>query len=491
MRRRTIVAAGASAVALTAAARQRATARSLLSDRQRVALERRARVWKLTARNGARLAVAKTRGVTASEARRAELDEQFAIRTAKDVAAELGQMKGALMKAGQLVSFIVEALPDEAQQALATLQADAPPMAPSLAAQVVREEFGQDPDRLFLDWDPTPIAAASVGQVHRAVLHDGRVVAVKVQYPGVGDAIGADLDNVEALYAVFGAFALKGLDTKALVDELRARMVEELDYRLEARNQAEFASFYDGHPFIRIPSLVPEYCSTRVLCSEWVDGWSWAEFAARADEPARRRAGEAIWRFAQGSVHRMGAFNGDPHPGNYRFHPDGTVTFLDFGLVKRWSAGEWDRLSPSLDAILAGDPARLMAAMEAVDFLRPGSGLAPQQVFDYVSTPYRPYLVERFAFDRRFVRDAMSTILDLNGPHAAVIERLNMPVSFVILDRVVWGVSALLGKLGVEGPWRSMLLEYRDAANEPATEMGRADAAWWAARQPSGKRSAR
>jgi predicted unusual protein kinase regulating ubiquinone biosynthesis (AarF/ABC1/UbiB family) len=482
VRRSTIVAGtgvaiGTGAVAV-AAKRGGLLRRASLPLRSRVAIERRARVWKLTARNGVRFAGNKVRGVRASDERKAELDERFAIRTAQDVANELGQMKGAMMKAGQLVSFIIEALPDEAQAALATLQADAPPMAPSLAAQVVLDELGAPPDQVFLDWNPTPVAAASVGQVHRAVLRDGREVAVKVQYPGIADAIGADMDNVEVLYGLFGAFALKGLDTKAMVEELRTRMVEELNYRREAANQTEFAAYYSGHPFIRIPSVVPEYSTARVITSEWVDGLSWNEFIATSDEPARQRAAEVLWRFTQGSVHLLGAFNGDPHPGNYRFHPDGTVTFLDFGLVKRWSPGEWERLSPSLDGILAGDPVALVEIMEQVEFLRPGHGLDPQAVYDYVSTPYAPFLAETFRFDRSFVKDAVATILDINGPHAKVIAALNLPVSFVILDRVVWGISALQGKLGAVGPWRAMLAEYRTPGSPPASELGVADAAW-------------
>lgn len=484
MRRRTVVAVGAAAAGASVAAA--ATARMVRSPARQVRLRRQATVVRLTARNAARFLGVRVMGRVAGDERRAALETQAAIRTAEDVAEQLGHMKGALMKVGQLVSFIVEALPEDAQQALSTLQANAPPMAPSLAAEVVREELGGDPERIFLDWSPAAFAAASVGQVHRAVGRDGRALAVKVQYPGVGDAIAADLDNAELLYAMFSAFALKALDTKALVDELRVRMSEELDYRLEARNQQAFAEHYAGHPFIRIPRVVPELSTQRVLTSEWVDGDDWATFSRTAGPDARQRAGEIIWRFAQGSVFRFGAFNGDPHPGNYRFHRDGSITFLDFGLVKRWGAGEWEQLAPSLDAILAKDPVRLVDAMEAVGFLRPGHGLDPAQVCEYVSAPYVPYLTDEFTFTREFVATTLGRIIDVKGPFAPVIERLNMPASFVILDRVVWGVSALLGKLGAAGPWRSMLAEYRDGAR-PATPLGAADARWWARRQDVGR----
>ena len=311
--------------------------------------------------------------------RRAELDEQFAIRTAEDVAKELGEMKGVLMKAGQLVSFIFEALPEDAQAALATLQADAAPMAPSLAAGVVTAELGSPPERVFLDWTDLPVAAASIGQVHRAITAGGLDVAVKVQYPGVGEAIESDLDAAEMMYAMFSMMMLKGLDAKAFVDELRARMREELDYELEARNVVEFAALYAGHPWVRVPRLVPELSTKRLLTTEWVDGMSFEQFRATGSYATKQRAAEVLWRFAQHAVLRCGMFNGDPHPGNYKFHHDGSITFLDYGLVKRWTPGEWESLSPTLDAIVVHrDPDALVAAMETAGFLRSGHGLAPR-----------------------------------------------------------------------------------------------------------------
>ena len=430
------------------------------------------------ARNGVRFVVHRGRRSFSRGDQRVKLDDRFTIRTAEDVARELGNMKGALMKFGQLLGFIMEALPIEAQQALAVLQSDAPPMAPEAAEAVVTAELGSAPHKVFLDWSTMPVAAASVGQVHRAITRDGRDVAVKVQYPGVGDAIEADLDNTEGLYRLMGAFALKGLDTKGLVDELRARMIEELDYRLEAVNQREFADHFAGHPFVRIPSVDSATSTGRVLTTEWIDGLSFTEFMALATPKAMQRAGESIWRFAQYAVNDLRAFNGDPHPGNYKFSTEGDVTFLDFGLVKRWTLDEWEHLQPSLEAIvLHRDPERLLAAMESVGFLKPNHGLAADTVYEYVSTPYTPYLTERFQFTRNFVKDAMATIIDVKGPHAHVIERLNMPSSFVILDRVVWGVSAILGKLQVEAPWRSMMLEYL-SAGPPATPMGEEAAEW-------------
>jgi predicted unusual protein kinase regulating ubiquinone biosynthesis (AarF/ABC1/UbiB family) len=255
-------------------------------------------------------------------------------------------------------------------------------------------------------------------------------------------------------------------------------MREELDYRIEARNIVEFRAHFDSHPFVTIPDLIPEHCGHRVLTTEWVGGLSWNDFRDTASPAALRRAGESIWRFAQHAILRVGAFNGDPHPGNYKFSPDGDVTFLDFGLVKRWSPGEWELLRPSMEAIiLHRDPERLVATMETSGFLNAGHALEPQAVFDYVSTPYRPYLTDTFTFSREFMRDTVARIIDVNGPHAEVIERLNMPASFVILDRVVWGISALLGKFELTAPWRAMLLEYL-VGDDPATPLGWQELEW-------------
>ena len=280
------------------------------------------------------------------------------------------------------------------------------------------------------------------------------------------------------MYTVFSALALNGLDARGLRRRATSPDAGGVDYRLEARNVAEFARHFTGHPWVRIPELLPELSTERVLTTEWTEGMSWEQFAATAPPETKQRVGEVIWRFGQHSIQRLGVFNGDPHPGNYRFHHDGSVTFLDFGLVKRWEPGEWQRLEPSLDAIVVHrDPELVVGAMESSGFLAEGHGLDPQSVYDYVSSPYRPYLVDHFTFTRDWMRETLARIFDLGGPHAAVIAKLNMPPSFVILDRVVWGVSAILGKLEVSGPWRDMLLEYR-IGGPPATQLGADEAAW-------------
>ena len=447
-------------------------------------LVRTGRLGRLGLRRALALVPHTARRLAADREAREALDRQFVIRTAEDVARELGNMKGAVMKAGQLIGFIVEALPPEAQQALASLQSEAPPMAPSLAEQVIVDELGRHPSQLFREWEPVPVAAASIGQVHRARLHDGRLVAVKVQYPGVGETITGDLANVELLYAMFSAFALKSLDVRAMVDELRRRMIEELDYRREAADQQYFADLYRGHPFIRVPEVHHELCTGRVLVSDWVDGLSWADFERTATPEARQRAAEVLFRWAQQCIYRHRIFNGDPHPGNYRFHEDGTVTFLDFGLVKRWTDAEVATLWPVIEPLLAADPVGTVREMVTAGFLQPDHGLDPDEVYAYVSAPYRPYLVDTFTFTRSYVGETLGAILDVRGPYQHIVERLNLPVSFVILDRVVWGMSALLGKLEATNRWRAILDEYRIDA-PPATELGRLEAAWRAGRSPT------
>jgi predicted unusual protein kinase regulating ubiquinone biosynthesis (AarF/ABC1/UbiB family) len=449
----------------------------LLDERRRLTVSRRARVVRLTARRGADWAVVKMRGRGASDAARAELEAQYTIRTAEDVARELGQMKGVMMKVGQYVSFMVEGMPPEAQASLATLQADAPPMAPSLAEQVVREELGDAPQRLFLRWDPTPVAAASIGQVHRAVLHDGRLVAVKVQYPGVDLAISSDLDQVEQIYEALAGAAMRNLDVSALIGEVRSRLGDELDYRIEAAAQTDFADRYAGHPFIRVPAVVTERSARRVLTSEWVDGQRWDQFLNTATPGRRQRAAEVLFRFFLGSLHRGGMFHSDPHPGNYLFHDDGSVTFLDFGLVKRWRHGELEGLNPVIDGILNGDAVALCDALVFAGFLSPASTLDPKLVLDFVSMPYRGMIEETHTYQRGEVTKAISTMVNLGGPYADVFTSFNVPTSFVMFDRMMWGLTALMCRLEGSNRWGGILSEYRKGT-PPVTELGELEATW-------------
>jgi predicted unusual protein kinase regulating ubiquinone biosynthesis (AarF/ABC1/UbiB family) len=215
-----------------------------------------------------------------------------------------------------------------------------------------------------------------------------------------------------------------------------------------------------------------------------VGGMRFQEFVYSATPEERNRAGEVIARFTQGSIHRHGVFNGDPHPGNYRFHSDGSVTFLDFGLVKRWSEGELASLTGVLDHILDDDAQGVVDAAVAAGFLAPDHGLDPQHVLKYVKSPYEPFLSDDFTYTRDWTGKALARAIDLQGRYGDVIKAMNMPPSYVILDRVIWGVSAILGRLEARNDWRSLLAEYRKDS-PPSTELGRIEAAW---REAAGQR---
>ena len=310
------------------------------------------------------------------------LDREHEIRSAEQVAAELGNMKGALMKLGQMVSYLDEGLPEHLRAALAQLQHDAPPMSGELAASMIESELGRHPDELFAEWDPVPIAAASIGQVHRAITREGVAVAVKVQYPGVGAAIEADLGSVGLLFGGLGQI-FPGLDSGPLVAELRLRLREELDYEREARHQQQFADYYEGHPFIHIPYVLPEYSSARVLTTELAEGVRFAEAETWSQEE-RNLAAETIFRFVFGSLYRLRLFNGDPHPGNYLFQPGGRVTFLDFGLVTPFGDAEMAALAladrehgaqPGPGRVPAGGGGGRVPEAGRTDLRRPGRRL--------------------------------------------------------------------------------------------------------------------
>jgi predicted unusual protein kinase regulating ubiquinone biosynthesis (AarF/ABC1/UbiB family) len=271
------------------------------------------------------------------------------------------------------------------------------------------------------------------------------------------------------------------MDVTSLIAELRRCMGNELDYRIEADNQTEFARRYVGHPFIRVPAIVPERSARRVLTSEWVDGQRWDQFLTTASYARRQQAAEVLFRFALGSLYRTGMFNGDPHPGNYLFHNDGTVTFLDFGLVKRWAPGELEGLQPAIDGILDRDPVAVCDSLVFAGFLSPVSTLDPKHVLEFVSVPYRGLLTDTYTYQRGEVTKALATMVNLGGPFAEVFTSFNLPVSFVMFDRMMWGLTSLLCRLEATNHWRGILAEYRKGT-PPATELGHLEAAWSAQR---------
>ena len=351
--------------------RRRRRPGSDLAGTTRLRVERGRAAIQLAVRGGVRYASSAPRLFAAAGEHRQQLRTDLALQTAEDVATTLGAMKGVLMKIGQMASYVDDGLSPAVRRTLSRLQDSVPPMSAELAAQVVTEEFGLPPEQVFGRWDPEPIAAASIGQVHRAITRDGRAVAVKVQYPGIAETIAADLQNVALLRRMLRITA-PSQDVDALIAELRDRVLEELDYRREARNQQTIAAHFAGHPTIHIPGIVSELSTRRVVTSELADGARFAELAGWSQQE-RDLAAETIYRFTFRSLYGAHLFNGDPHPGNYLFHGGGRVTFLDFGLVKSFSPAE---LQPLIDMVrylcVDEDPEGFRAAMVRAGFLHPG-----------------------------------------------------------------------------------------------------------------------
>jgi predicted unusual protein kinase regulating ubiquinone biosynthesis (AarF/ABC1/UbiB family) len=457
---------------------------------RRTWLGRSASLARLGAKVGGTYASTAARKAFASAERRIELDDRRRLTTAAAVADQLGQMKGALMKLGQMASYLDEGLPEPLRMALAQLRTNAPPMSADLAAEVIERELGTAPDRLFLEWDPEPIAAASIGQVHRAVVVDPdtgieRAVAVKVQYPGVDAAIAADLRNADLLGALLRQ-GFGGLDPDELVAEVRERLVEELDYRREARNQQEFVDFYRGHPHVRIPEVLPALSTGRVLTSELIVGSDWSELLEWG-QTERDMAGETIFRFVFRSLYRMRAFNGDPHPGNYLFHGDGTVTFLDFGLVKHFTPGELATFGSMVKAAAVDhDAAEFRTIVERAGMLRPGAPASTEEVGAYFSQFYEPVRTDRhMTWTGAYASSLVRHTFDRSSP---IAQYATVPRAFVFIQRINLGLYALLGELGASGNYRKIAEElwpFVDAA--PSTPLGEQEAAWLAAHPRRGR----
>ena len=410
---------------------------------------------------------------------------EFHLRNAERYAGFLSDSKGVLMKAGQLLSFVDSAglIPSEYeavyQTAFSALQADATPMDAEVVYAVVEAELGAPPEERFAEFSPTPLAAASIGQVHAARLRDGTPVAVKVQYPGAAQAIRDDLANgallATAIRMVQGFIpALGNVDAKALVEEVSARIGEELDYVTELANQAEFADKYRGHPFIRIPEVFPEHSSASVLTMELVDGHRW-DAAVKRDQAMRTHWAEVIDRFVYGSIRRFGLFNADPHPGNYLFHDDGTVTFLDFGCVKRFTPEFVAELYLLDEAVIHGRANELKAHFVRMGFLPDAPEPPADAVLEWYRPVYEPLTAPQpFTFTREFAASVVQRMYDPFGPTADVIRRFDLPKDFLFLNRIYIGLNSVLAALGATGDWRNIYEEYRVGA-KPITELGEAE----------------
>jgi predicted unusual protein kinase regulating ubiquinone biosynthesis (AarF/ABC1/UbiB family) len=414
---------------------------------------------------------------------------EFHLRTAERYAELLGRSKGALMKVGQMLSFaaVGSAVPRELQaiyqQALAGLRSEAPPMAPGLARVILEAELGDRIESAFAELDWEPFAAASVGQVHAARLKDGREVAIKIQYPGVAEAIRADLRNAELLATVLslavGGLFPRGLklDLRSMAREIGARIEEELIYTQEASNQAEFAEHYRGHPFIHVPETIGELCTDRVLTQELVRGLCWDE-ALASEQALRDQWAEAIHRFVYGSYYRLSLFNADPHPGNYVFHEDGSVSFLDFGSVKRLRRDRIEMLVAIYRECLRGDVQGTWRASVEAGMWRSSDPVSAEEVFAYwrEDNPL-VWATKRFVASPDNVGRGIERRFSPAGPSANALRHCTMPPDYALLARAEIGAMSVIAQLRAGNDWRSFAVEYcEDAA--PLTAMGKSERAF-------------
>ena len=414
---------------------------------------------------------------------------EFYVRTAERYAELLGHSKGALMKAGQMLSFVsaAPAVPEEFQAiyqaALTRLRDDAPPMAPELARAVLERELGQRTESVFAQFDWEPLAAASIGQVHAAQLHDGRAVAVKIQYPGVADAIEADLKNSELLATFFGLlFGLSArkasFDLRGMAHELGIRITEELDYRLEAANQAEFADIYRGHPFIRVPEVIGELCTGRVLTQELVQGKSWSE-AIACDGDLRSRWAEAIYRFVYGTNLRFCMFNADLHPGNYLFHDDGSVSFLDFGCVKRLRREQVDVIISVGRACMRGDVLGTWRACVEGEFCRSTDPVTPEEVYVFWRESWELFWAEQpFTITPECATRWIEQKYSPTGPSANAFRYFTASPEYAAMGRIELTTASLVAELHATNYWGSMADEFFEG-KAPLTALGKLDHAFF------------
>ena len=446
---------------------------------------RLARVGYAAANQAARQAGTRAANVTRSEERAQAALERRQLEAAEQIVTVLGGMKGAAMKLGQVLSFVdLGIVPPEDrerfQAKLASLRDAAPAVSFEQMRKVIERDLDEPIARAFADFDPEPIAAASIGQVYRATLRDGREVAVKVQYPGIGDAVRADMKNLGVLLRLAHSITPE-LDTKAVGDEVRDRVVEELDYELEAANQRTMARLYEGHPFIAIPAVVTSLCRERVIVTEFVAGSGFEELRHR---PAaeRDRVGEILFRFYFGSMYRFRRFSGDPHPGNMLGLADGRIAFLDFGLFTSIDRDGAALARACQRATIDGDAEGLHRLMSDAGFLPRGDVIAPAELIEFVRDGIWWYTTdEAIRIDQQIVNRAFIQTSDVRSTHFRTARHQDIVPEHLFGRRLELLTLAVLGQLGAKANWYRIACEWL-YGDEPQTDLGRAEAAWLADR---------
>src|SRR3954469_5698373 len=452
---------------------------------------RTAKVGSVIGSQGARYAGTRAANVVRSQDRATEAMDARHLEAAEKMVDALGQLKGAAMKIGQLASFIdTEFLPPEYralyQDKLANLRTSAPPMSWKKVKDVLEEEWEDPVEELFEDFEHDAAAAASIGQVHRATLPDGRRVAVKIQYPGVAKALRADMQNAGLIMRMAKALA-PGLDAKAAAAGLKERGAEGLDYEYEAQNQRTFARAYRGHPFIYVPDVITRLSRTRVLVTEWVDGVGFEEVRALPQEE-KDRFGEIVFRFCFGSIYHLQHFNADAHPGNYLLLEDGRVAFLDFGMTKQLDTEQIELEITAIEAVLDDSPERLREALGELGFVRNPKRVDAERLMEHVKTVGGWYMRdEELTVDSELVMRAIAAVTDPRSEFFDMMRRENIPANELMGRRMESGVLAVLGQLNATRNWMRIGREWW-FADEPATELGRAE---WAYFEAKGERRTR
>ncbi|WP_406184716.1 ABC1 kinase family protein [Streptomyces sp. NBC_01006] len=374
-------------------------------------------------------------------------------RTAEQLFRTLGELKGGAMKFGQALSVFESALPEEVagpyRAALTKLQEAAPPLPAQTVHQVLADRLGADWRELFEEFEDKPAAAASIGQVHRAVWHDGRQVAVKVQYPGAGEALLSDLKQLGRFAGLLGPL-IPGMDVKPLIKELRDRVSEELDYELEAEAQRIHADAFEGDEDVVVPDVVHQ--GDQVLVTEWMEGTPLSEVIADGTQEERDRAGQLLARFLFSGPARTGLLHADPHPGNFRLlaGADGRMRLgvLDFGTVDRLPGGWPKPIGTSLRMTLEGDAEGIYGHLCAEGFVRESIELDPEAVLDYLLPIIEPAQAEEFTFTRPWLRGQAARIADPRSPAHQLGRQINLPPSYLLIHRVTLSTIGVLCQLG-------------------------------------------
>ena len=382
-------------------------------------------------------------------------------RTAEQIFRVLGELKGGAMKMGQALSIFEAALPPEIagpyRATLTKLQESAPPLPARSVHQVLLSDLGENWRDSFAEFDDRPVAAASIGQVHAATWRDGRRVAVKIQYPGAGNAIINDFNQLSRIGRLFGVL-MPGLDVKPLLEELKARVAEELDYELEAAAQQAFADAYRGDPDISVPDVV---AGTRhVLVSAWMSGTPLARIIADGTQEQRNRAGILLTRFLFSGPARAGLLHADPHPGNFRLLGDGRLGVLDFGAVDRLPGGLPPFLGRLLRIMHEDDPdiGAVENELRANGFLKEGIQVDLDALRAFLAPLAEPSKVECFRFTREWLRGEAARVTDLSASNLS--RKFNVPPSFVLIHRVSTSGIGVLCQLECEGAFRAEVLRW-------------------------------